>query len=306
MTDDPPPFKERRAKLLKTIRASKRREAERRDGKGPIGRATASPPACAVARRQDRADRPPESMTTRKTKPDSPCWCPNAPTELIEFHGKTSFGGDVLGRLLRDPKMDRAWGQIERQRQISQNGSRLAFTYVGLRGMILTAYSHANRAEKRRKARHPSLHAESRQHALEAAKMASRLAEHLSRDGPLDFLAHTLFPEDVERLALMGIPDRNLNKAGVALANATFVELLREFQRRALVSAQRPAIVQRVGADVRLVTFCRELVPFFDHRFGRPMYSVVAAIATVALEIPAHQQVTGEDARKMIPPKNRQ
>jgi hypothetical protein len=252
-------------------------------------------------------------MTAKMAKPGSPRWCPSAPSELIVFHGKTGFGKDVLGRLLQDPRMVRTWAQIERQRKVKTSVPLLLFTYSGLWGAILTALSRANRTEGRRKAGKPPLHAKKRQHALKALKFASQLAAHLEKDGPLDFLAHTLFPDDVERLALMILRDRDLNKSGVSLANTTFVELLVEFQRRAQASAQTQPIVLRVRAkkeakkDARPITFVRELHDvFFKHRFGRPMHTAIAAIANVALDLPAHLELTGDAVRRALSRKIRQ
>jgi hypothetical protein len=206
----------------------------------------------------------------------------------------------VLGRLLQDPRMIRAWPQIERQRK-KVAGSLLHFTYSSFWGATQTALFRANRAEKDRKAGKPPLRQRSRKQAKDAAKMASRLVAHVTKDGPLDFLASDLFPfsNEVVNLAWKGIRDRDLNKAGVSLANTTFGELLRAFVARARADAAPPTVL-RVRANVRLLTFCRELYHiFFKRRFEPPMFSIIATIANVALEIPEHKQVTGEDVRKM-------
>ena len=255
--------------------------------------------------------RPNSSNATRNSS--TPTWLENAPPELIEFHAKILKGRDVLGRLLHDRRMIPTWDHIERKRKVKTSVPLSPFTYSGLWGAILTALSRANRAEELRKAGKPSLHAERKKHALKASDFAAQLAAHLEKDGPLDFLAHTLFPDDVERLALMVLRDRDLNKSGVALANTTFVELLVEFHRRAQASAQTQPIVLRVRAkkeakkDVRALTFVRELHDvFFKHRFGRPMHTAIAAIANVALDLPAHLELTGDEVRRALPRNIRQ
>jgi hypothetical protein len=219
----------------------------------------------------------------------------------------------VLGRLLHDRRMVLTWVHIDRERKVKTSVPLLPFTYSGLWGAILTALSRANRAEGLRKAGKSPLHAEKKEHALKASKFASQLAAHLEKDGPLDFLAHTLFPDDVERLALMVIRDRDLNKSGVSLANTTFVELLVEFQRRAQASSQTQPIVLRVRAkkeakkDVRPITFVRELHDvYFKHRFGRPMHAAIAEIANVALDLPAHLELNGDAVRRTLSRKIRQ
>jgi hypothetical protein len=243
----------------------------------------------------------------------TPTWLEGAPPELIEFHAKIRKGRDVLGRLLHDRRMVLTWVHIDRQRKVKTSVPLLPFTYSGLWGAILTALSRANRAEGLRKAGKSPLHAEKKKHALKASKFALQLAAHIEKDGALDFLAHTLFPDGVERLALMVLRDRNLNKVGVSLANTTFVELLVEFQRRAGEIAQTQPIVLRVRAkkeaqkDARPITFVRELHNvFFKHRFGRPMHTAIAAIANVALDLPAHLELTGDNVRRALPRNIRQ
>ena len=241
-----------------------------------------------------------------------PEWLTNAPRELITLRSTTGSGRDELDRLLQDQRMVPTWRQIEKQ-QGRIKTSLLPFTYAGLWGAILTALSRANRAEGRRKAGKRSLHAEKKEHAVKAADFASRLIKHLEKDGPLDFLAHVLFPDKVKDLAFRRSRDSSLHSAGMSLANTTFVELLVEFQRRARESIQTPPTVLRVRAkkevkkDVRPLTFVRELHRmFFEHRFGRPMHTAIAAIANVALDLPAYRELTGDEVRRAVSRKIRQ
>lgn len=207
--------------------------------------------------------------------------------------------------------MAQTWGRIEKARR--DEPGRLAFTYSGLWGAIQTAFRSASRAETRRKAGKKPLHVEKKEHALEASRFAARLAAHIGKDGALDYLSYTLFPDGIEQLARMAIPDRNLNKAGVSLANTTFVELLAEFQRRAQESAQTQPTVLRVRAkkeaakDARPLTFVRELhCMSFEHHLKGPMHTVIARIANVALDLTAHREITRDYVRRSLPPKARQ
>ena len=241
-------------------------------------------------------------MTTAARAKSAP-WLQTAPPELVQLHGRS--GGDrraVLGRLLQDLRMARTWRQVERQQQ------KVGMDPFSLWGAIQTALSGANREEARRKTGKLSLRKEAQKHASKAARIASNLAGHLRKDGPLDFLAHELFPDDVARLAWIGIPDRNLNKAGMSLANTTFVELLIEYQRRAEKSVQTQPIVQRVrqrkeasNKDIRPLLFVRVLHNiFFKHRFGGQSHAVMAAIANVTLELPPHLELTGDAVRRAL------
>ena len=242
-------------------------------------------------------------------------WLSSAPVELIAIHGKRGSGWDVLDLLLKDRRMARAWVQIERHRGAETSKPLTPFEYSGLWGAICTALSRANKEEKRRKAPNMEpLHVEKKKRADKACWLASRLVAHLGKDGPLDFLAHSLFPgkvEDpakVEDLALRHVRDPKLNKAAVSLANTTFVELLGEFQNRAQKSVEGPPIVFRVKAkqeaapDARPLNFIRDLHSmFFEHRFGRPMHTVIAAIANVALDLSDHRELTGDAVRRALP-----
>jgi hypothetical protein len=207
--------------------------------------------------------------------------------------------------------MNWTWKNLHRQQQkVGMETSLLhPFTYWSLWGAIQTALSTANRDENSRKAGKLPRHKVAQKHATDAAKMAANLAAHLRKDGPLDFLGEELFPfpDDVARLASIGIRDPKLNRAGVSLASTTFVELLIEFRRRAEESAQSQPIVQRVRAkkearkDARPLTFIRELHRiFFKHRFEHPMHTVIATIANVTLELPPHLELTGEFVRRAL------
>lgn len=237
----------------------------------------------------------------------------SAPQELIDFY--EASGGvrrELLGRLLRDKPMARIWARIEEIREEQFNARGSAFPYSALWGAIQTAFSRANRAERTRKNRKKPRHITQQQHARKAAALAAKLVAHVSKDDSLNYLAHTLFPDNVERLTGRAAPDRNLHKTKVSLAHTTLVELLNEFQKRATDSTRIEPLVKRVRAraeahkDVRPTTFVLELDDiFFKHRVSRPMHSVIATIANVALDLPNYNKVTDDYVRKLLSRKKR-
>jgi hypothetical protein len=230
-------------------------------------------------------------------------WTSNAPRELISLHGRIGQGRDVLGRLLQDPRMNRAWVEIDKRidkRAKAPGGVPSREAYQRLWGAIFYAWSKANQAEQRRKAGAILPHRERRDQCLEVADIASRLAKHLE-DGPLDLCAHELFPEAVVRLARAGnFQSRGYDVAQQALEWTTFHDLLLELERRAQAEAARPPVVAKVTGEFESNYFIRPLAQHFEHYFGGTMDASLAAITTVVRDRKASKELTANDVKRAL------
>jgi hypothetical protein len=229
-------------------------------------------------------------------------WTSHAPRELISLHGKIRLGRDVLGRLLQDPRMSRAWFEIDKRiekRAKATGGVPSPEAYQRLWGAIITAFSRANRAEKRRKTGAILPHRERKDQCFKAADIASRLAKHLE-DGPLDLCAHEFFPEAVVRLARVNFQSRGYEVAQRDLEWTTLRDLLLELERRARTEAARPPVVAKVTGEFESNYFIRMLAGHFEHHFGGTMDASLAAIAAVALDRKASKELTANDVKRAL------
>lgn len=231
------------------------------------------------------------------TTPPQSQWCCNAPPELIYLYERKVANSDLLLRLLKEPRMVRAWAQIETrigERQLEKNGA-----YRRLWGVIRHALRKTNQAEKRDpKGKLP--HVVRREQCLMVAEAAACIAEAIA-ESPLDKCAHEFFPGDVVRLArLTGVGFSKLAAAQADLEWTSMVDLLRALADRARSEADVPPVVERVTEEFRSNHFLRLMADHFEGAFGGTMEASLVAIANVVLDRSASKALTVKDVKRAL------
>lgn len=233
-------------------------------------------------------------------------WLPNAPVSLIYLHDRIGKRNDreVLCRLLRDPRMCRAWTEIDQRIKARDKPSHE--TYQRLFGVINRSLLEANRHSRHREKGGHSYDAENKKKYGRIARDASQLAKDL-RDGPFDLCAHKFYAHNVVELA------RDANSRGpqpgpskqddlnqrLDLEWTTLPELLDELARRALAFSAKPPVVSKWTCEFRSNYFIREMARYFRCLFGGTMDATLAAIANVALNR-VDDPLTDEDVKRAL------
>lgn len=258
----------------------------------------------------------PQSEDKARDMPSSP-WLLNAPEALISLHGKIRVGQDVLGKLLQDSCMKRAWNEINRRvsesvksRTVSRTGA-----YQQLWRAIISAQSEACRLRPRDRVSDTAL---KKKHSIEIAQAAAQLDQLLRTDpsgrnpqvekndqtmqsgSRFDLLAHELFPEDVFQLTQFCTEAPNDLNCRLALGWTPFRNLLVELERRARVGAAEQPVVKKVTAEYTSNYFIRLMAEHFERQFGGPMEATIAAIATVVMGRDASMPLKTDDVKRAL------
>jgi hypothetical protein len=215
----------------------------------------------------------------------APGWVSSAPGELIIIHGGMGKGRDVLGQLLKDPRMNRPWRQIGKciDERREAGGMPKHQTYDRLWNAILSSLAQTNWNSK------PDVRADKKAKCLKIERMATQLVERIT-DSPLDVCVHhlRLWP-DVDRGDRVGDEDWTPLR-----------ELLDKLALMARAQATTSRLVQRETARTRANYFIRKLAPYFIHHLGRPMNAALATIATVVLNTGASAPLTDQDVKRAL------
>jgi len=220
-------------------------------------------------------------MVCAEVVEDSPAgeWPAAAPLELIRLHAKISKGRALLGRLLSDPAMTRAWKTIGKR--ISDQGLEPGEQYQRLWGAILTAHIQARRNETRQKAGKPLLHEERASHCRKVARRATQLAK-LMEEGPLDMRVCDV------------LGDQNAGDTPI-------IWVLAALEKRGRAEARRKPLVAKRSFERPANEFIRLLVEHFRYHLGGELRATLAAIANMALDRTNESRLTVEDIRRALP-----
>ena len=228
-------------------------------------------------------------------------WHANAPADLIYLHDRIGRRNEraVLCRLLKAPKMSRAWRELNKRVNSGDMPSREA--YKRLWGAINYSLLQANRNSNPQEMGKPSYENGERKYSRKIAKDASQLANALL-DGPFDLCAHEFFPNKVVELA-RGSNFQDLSgdlQQHLSLEWTELRDLLNELARKADAHADRPRVVGKWTHEFRSNYFIRALAPHFLHYFGGPMEATLAAIATVVLNRDGSRALTDKDVKRAL------
>lgn len=210
----------------------------------------------------------------------------SAPNALIQLHdSRSSFlGRTILGRLLSDTRMNRAWGVLGQH--ISSPEEWKDFWRE-----IVCALNAANSDSQL----HPPNTRPQTKKKKEHQAMASNAEElaNMIDGGPLDLRAYHLFPDEV--MDILGVKNwstldrlqRSEAAAQLLREWPTVPELLREFANLARQTADEAVTKKksptRTTRDRKARYFSKTLSHYFSTNYSVNLYGTVSNIATVVL-----------------------
>lgn len=210
--------------------------------------------------------------TTKKTVD----YLPRAPGALISLHGRIGPGKKILGRLLTDGRMDKAWKTLTSRVTHDHEWRDLWSEIVYALRLTKLDRPELKRRQKTYK---------------EIATVSRQLAKSI-KNGGFDLLAFELFSEEVMQINGVGgwgrlEPLRRSDHAYKLLREWPSVsECLGLLEARAEQSARdvmHTIPSERTTRDRDAIVFSRRLADYFTQHFDQPLHDTVAAIAAVVL-----------------------